>query len=71
MTAYARRSLLSPPVIRCFEFTRLQNQSIALAYQALIPVISRHREERPRSRYMENDQATTTTQGLRSKARGA
>jgi hypothetical protein len=71
MTTYARRSLLSPPVIRRFEFTRLQNQSIALAYQALIPVISRHREERPRSRYMENEQATATTRELRSKARGA
>jgi hypothetical protein len=70
MITYARRSLLSPPVIRRFEFTRLQNQSIALAYQALIPVISRHRE-RPRSRYMENEQAATTTQGPRSKARGA
>jgi hypothetical protein len=70
MTAYSRRSLLSPPVIRHFEFNRLQNQSIALAYQALIPVISRHRE-RPRSRYNENEHATITTQGLRSKARGA
>jgi hypothetical protein len=70
MTTYSRRSLLSPPVIRHFEFTRLQNQSIALAYQVLIPVISRHRE-RPRSLYNENEHATTTTHRLRSKARGA
>jgi hypothetical protein len=70
MTTCSRRSLLSPPVIRHFEFTRLQNQSIALAYQVLIPVISRDRE-RPRSRYNDNEPATTTTQGPRSKARGA
>ena len=38
MITSARRSALSPPVIRHFEFTRLQNQLIALAYQALIPI---------------------------------
>ena len=71
MSTSSQRFALNSPVTRHFEFTRLQNQSIALAYQALIPVISRHREERPRARYMENEQATATTQELRSKARGA
>ena len=47
MITSPRRSALSPPVTRHFEFTRLQNQLIALAYQALIPVVSRHLE-RPR-----------------------
>ena len=70
MITFPRRSALSPPVIRHFEFTRLQNQSIVLAYQALIPVISRHLE-RPRSRSHDNQPAHTTIQGRRSKARGA
>ena len=42
MITSARRSALSPPVIRHFEFTRLQDQLIAVACQALIPVVSRH-----------------------------
>jgi hypothetical protein len=70
MITYTRRSALSPPVIRHFEFTRFQNQLIALAHQALIPVVSRHLE-RPRSRYNDNESATTTIQGRQSKARGA
>jgi hypothetical protein len=40
MIASSRKSTLRPPVTRHFEFTRLQRQLIALAYQALIPVIS-------------------------------
>ncbi len=47
MITSSRKSTLSPPVTRHFEFTRLQDQSIALAYQALIPVVSRPLE-RPR-----------------------
>ena len=70
MIAKSRKSTLSPLVTRHFEFTRLQNQSIALAYQALIPVISRHLE-RSRSRSHDNEPATTTMQGRPSKARGA
>ena len=40
MIASSRKSTLSPPVTRHFEFTRLQGQLTALAYQALIPIIS-------------------------------
>ena len=65
MMTSPRRSVLSPPVIRQFEFTRLQNQAIALAYQVLIPIISRHRE-RPRSRPNDNTSAQTTIPSLRS-----
>jgi hypothetical protein len=36
MTISPRRPTLSPPVTRHFEFTRLRDQLIALAYQALI-----------------------------------
>ncbi len=65
-----RRSATTPPVTRHFEFTRLQDQFIALAYQSLIPVVSRH-PGRPRLRCTDNVPDTTTSQGLQSKARGA
>ena len=68
MITSSRRSTLSPPVTRHFEFTRLQDQLIALAYQTLIPVVSRHLE-RPRPRPSRNQ--PTTIQGLQSKAGGA
>jgi hypothetical protein len=70
MITSPRRSALRPPVIRHFVFTRLQDRSIAAAYQALIPVVSRH-PGRPRLRSGDHEPATPTTQGLRSKARGA
>jgi hypothetical protein len=70
MIATSRKSTLSPPVTRRFEFTRLEKQSIALAYQVLIPVVSHHLE-RPGSRSNDNEPAASTMPGLRSKARGA
>jgi len=70
MITSPRRPTLSPPVTRHFEFTRLQSQSIALAYQVLIPVDSRRRE-RPRSRPHDNEPSPTTIPSLRSQAEGA
>jgi hypothetical protein len=70
MITSPRRSTLSPPVTRRFESNRLQDQPIALAYQVLIPVASRPLQ-RPGSRRSDNESATTTSQGLRSKAGGA
>ena len=70
MIATSRKSILKPPVTRRFEFTRLEKHSIALAYQALIPVVSHHLK-RPGSRSNDNELVTTTVPGLRSKARGA
>ena len=70
MIATSRRSILNPPVTRRFEFTRLEKQSIALAYQALIPVVSHHLK-RPGSRSNDNELATTAIPEFRSKARGA
>ncbi len=70
MIATSRKSILSSPVSRRFEFTRLEKQSIALAYQALIPVVSHHLGQ-PGSRSNDDEPATTTIPGLRSKARGA
>ena len=70
MITSQRRPALSPPITRHFEFTRRQNQSIALAYQALIPIVSRPLEQ-PRFRLGDNEPVTTTIQGLRSRAGGA
>ena len=70
MITSPRRSRFSPPITRHFESSRLQNQLIALAYQALIPVGSRSLD-RPPSRRSDNQPATTTFRGVRSKARGA
>ncbi len=70
MIATSRKSILSRPVTRRFEFTRLEKQSITLAYQILIPVVTHHLE-RPGSRSNDNEPAASTIPGLRSKARGA
>ena len=70
MITYPRRSVLSPLVTRHFEFTRFQDQSIAVAYQALVPVVSRHLGQ-PRSRSHDNQPATTIIPGRRSQSRGA
>jgi hypothetical protein len=70
MITSPRRCLLSPRVTRHFEFSRLQDQFIATAYHTLIPVVSRPLERR-RSRCPEREQATATSQRLRTKARGA
>ncbi len=69
MIASSRRSTPSLPVTRHFEFTRFQDQLIALACQALIPVVSSHLE-RPRSRRNNNEPATATIESLRSKVGG-
>ena len=68
MITSARRSALSPPVIRHFEFTRLQDQLIVFAYQALIPVVSCHLEQPRPGR---GNHRPTTIQGLQSQTGGA
>jgi hypothetical protein len=68
MIASSRRSTLSPVITRHFEFTRLQDQLITRAYQALIPVIS-CRMERQQDRLQRQEQATI--QRFQSKAGGA
>jgi hypothetical protein len=69
ITAPRRRSL-SPRVTRQFEFTRLQDQLIAIAYRTLIPVVSRP-PDRPRSRCGQNEPAAAMIQSLRTRAGGA
>jgi hypothetical protein len=68
MTTSSRRSTLSPPVVRNFEFTRFQSQLIAVAYQVLIPVVSRNlARSQPRSSHKQ----PATIQRFQSKAEGA
>jgi hypothetical protein len=66
MNTFSRSPKLSPPVIRHFEFTRLQDQLIARAYQVLIPVVSR-----PLVRPRPGCSPPTTIQSFPSKAQGA
>jgi hypothetical protein len=66
MIATSRKSTFSPPITRHFEFTRLQNQLIARAYEALVPVVSRH-VERPQPSFNQ----PTTIQSFQSRAEGA
>ena len=68
MITSPRKRSFSLPVSRHFEFSRLQAQLIAHAYQVLIPVVSRPLQQ-PRSRRGENE-PVTTTRGLRSQAGG-
>jgi len=67
MIATSRRSTLRVDVTRDFEFTRLQDQLIALAYQAVITVLSCPLK-RQQGRLGRNQQ--TTVQRFRSKAGG-
>ena len=68
MIRFSRRSTLSPPVARHFEFTRFQSQLIVLAYQVLIPVVS---QDVTRSQPRSSRNQPTTSQSVRSKVGGA
>ena len=66
MITSTRRQALNSSVTRHFSFTRLQDQLIARAYQALIPVVSR-----PLDRPRPSRNHPTTAQTFQSKAGGA
>ncbi len=70
MTTSPRRTPLSPPVTRHFEFSRLQDQLIARAYQVLIPIVSSPLE-RSRSPRSDNEPSTMIFRDPRSQAGGA
>jgi hypothetical protein len=70
MMKSTRRTSLSPPVTRHFQFTRLEDKLIAYAYHALIPIVSR-RLERPRPPRSNSEPSTSTFRDLRSQAEGA
>ena len=65
MITSTRRQALSSSLTRHFSFTRLQDQLIARAYQALIPVVSRPLD-RPRA----SRNHPTTFQTFQSRAGG-
>lgn len=69
MITFQRRPLLSPPISRHFESSRAHNQSIEIAYQILMPSISR-RSGRSRSR-PDVDTPGAVSPESRSKAQGA
>ena len=50
MIATSRRSGSIPTICREYEFSRFQDQTLASAYEAFIPVISRLPEGLPRRR---------------------
>ena len=70
MITAPRRPTSSPPVTRHFEFTRLQDQLIARAYQTLVPAVSRPLG-RPRPPRRDSEPSGTILQDLRSQAGGA
>jgi hypothetical protein len=65
MIKSTQRQAISSSVTRHFTFTRLQDQFIARAYQALIPVVSRPLD-RPRA----SRNQPTTVPTFRSRAGG-
>jgi hypothetical protein len=50
MIATSRRSASIPAISRQYEFSRLQDQTLAPAYEALIPIVSRRPECSPHRR---------------------
>jgi hypothetical protein len=66
MIKSTQRQAISSSITRHFSFTRLQDQSIARAYQALIPVVSR-----PLDRSRAGPDHPTTVPTFRSRAGGA
>ena len=69
MIAISRTSTFAPTISRQFEFSRLQDQTLACAYEALIP-ISR-RSERFQSRRSNAEVTKTGARSLQPSAVGA
>ena len=70
MIAFSRTSTFTPTISRQFEFSRLQDQTLACAYEALIPVVSR-RPERFQPRRSNAGITKTGARSLRPSAVGA
>ena len=67
MIATSRKSASRPAVSREYEFSRLQNETLASAHEALIPVVSQRRGSGPR-RPDEGEVLTTVYRAPRSVA---
>jgi hypothetical protein len=65
MSASSRKSITHPAISRQYDFSRLQDQTLASAYEALVPVVSRRtaRDSHPR------DQRVVVTSTHRSSHR--
>jgi hypothetical protein len=70
MMTSSRKRALGHAVTRHFEVSRLQEQSIACAYEALIPVVAR-RHQGSRKPQGDLPRATVRTECPRSSAAGA
>ncbi len=70
MIATSRKFVCAPTISRQFEFSRLQHQTLACAYEALIPAASR-RLERCRPRYPDDGLVGSRTASHRPSAVGA
>lgn len=70
MIATSRKSVSRPAISRLFEFSRFQEQTIASAYEALIPVVARRQECRPHRRD-DREASTNVHQSPRRSVTGA
>jgi hypothetical protein len=70
MIATSRRSGSSPAISRRYEFSRLQDQALASAYAALIPVATRLPERLPHRRD-DRDGSTSESRSPQRSAAGA
>ena len=70
MSASSRKSISHPAISRQYHFSRLQDQTLASAYEALVPVVSRHaaRDSRPRD---EREVVTSTNRSSHRSMAGA
>jgi hypothetical protein len=67
MIATSRKSASRPAILRQYEFSRLEGQTLASAYEALIPVVTR----RPECLSHRRDDREVSTNSRRSQERSA
>jgi hypothetical protein len=70
MIATSRKSASRPAVSRQYEFSRLQEQTLASAYETLIPVVARRPECRPHRR-ADRDASTSVRRSPQRSVAGA
>jgi hypothetical protein len=66
MIATSSKSSSTLTISRQYEFSRLQDQTLACAYEALIPVVSRHLESFPPRQHDDQITGTKTNSHQRS-----
>lgn len=66
MIAISRKSSSTLTISRQYEFSRLQDQTLACAYEVLIPVVSRHLESFPPRQHNDQISGTMTKSHQRS-----